>query len=258
MSDPQASMFSIMKPYQGFEETYQGAPVTYPIPLTPIIDDQVLVEENSNPSKDYDPRLIRYLPVPIGSTLMLWLPRIAYEQDVDTPELIEPVYRYQLRWRLRSIQDFQRSRELIYSISSTLGAHTSQSGTEPQMAIPACTGEVLTPAIATEANLLLGRNFAGEELSDSQGFYGMVAIPDFPEFVRGPVFFPPMLIPALGNELAIYAYRDFNPEENPTWDFTGYDQGFSLYYGVGSGDTTHPLYTSHGVYVTSLGRATYP
>lgn len=260
MSDPENSMFSILKPYQGFEETYQGGPLSVPIPMLPVVNDQVLSEEDPNPPKQYDPRLARYLPVPLGSTLMLWFPIIAYEDTSEGPVLVDVPYKYQLRWRLRSIQDYQFesqvSRGLVYSVNTTLGQHTSQSGTDPQYAIPACIGDVIAPTIPAGANTALGVNFAHEFLSDSQGFYGSV-FPDFPEMMRGPIYFPPVLVPALGNELAIYAFRDSEGELD-TWDFAGTDRGFSQFYGVGRGESQHIYYPSHGIYVASLGRSTYP
>jgi hypothetical protein len=259
MSDPQTSMCTVMKPPKGFEIWMQGQSAAIPIPLCPMEDDQVIITDTipGTAGPNWDPLMLRYLPVPIGSTVLLWFPRV-----VEGTELTEVSYHYQLRWRLRSLQDRGASnRKKTYTLLGSLGANTAPSNTDPQFAVPACLGQVITPALPAGYNEGLALNFNGDLMSDSQGFYGRAIFMSTPNFPRGPIFYPPVLIPAVGDELAIYAYRDFISENgNSTWNFInpGTDDGFSIFYGVGEGASQHPWYPSHGVYVATQGRATFP
>jgi hypothetical protein len=268
MSDPQTSMCTVMKPPQGFETWMQGQPVgvaaAVPIPMIPVEGDQVTINDNipAAAGPHWDPLMIRYLPVPMASTVLIWFPRLVWEED-NGGELValhEVSYRYQLRWRLRSLQDREASgSQKVYTLPGSLGANTAPSNSAQQYAVPAAFGQVITPALPANYNGNLAINQALATMADSQGFYGKGMFPLVPDFPRGPIFYEPVQIAAVGDELAIYAYRDIC-DESEAWDFTagGVDTGFSTFYGVGIGAQQHPWYPNHGIYVATQGRATFP
>jgi hypothetical protein len=201
--------------------------------------------------------MLRYMQVPLGSTVMIWFPRILNEESGEPNEVIESTYRYQLRWRLRSLQDRLASKnKMPYVMPGMKGASTHLSDNTTQWVVPATLGDVIEPVLPTNYNDALSLNHAGEFMADSQGLYGHV-FPSFPNVSRGPLFYPPTLIPAVGNELAIYAYRETG-EGYMDWDFLATDIGFSNYYGVGVGGVKHPWYPMQGIYVATMGRSTFP
>jgi hypothetical protein len=248
MSDPQTSMCTILKPYQGFERIYQGQLLSVPVPLTGVEGTAVPLADLPPSGPDYDPGMLRYVPVPMGSVINLWFPRIGQVGE----GWAETSYTYQLRWRLRSIQDRIASDSVkVYQTVQTKGGITAPAASQPQLAVPASLGEVITPVLPTDYNGNLGLNLQSATLADSQGFYG-TSVLNVENIIRGPLYFPPRQVLCVGNELAIYAYR---VTSNPTdqWDFTNQDQGFSMFYGTGNPPSQHPWYPSHGIYLATMG-----
>lgn len=263
MSDPQTSMCTVLKPPKGFETWMQGVALTTPIPMVPVHGDEAKITDtiSSTEGLRWDPLMLQYLPVPLGSTVLIWFPRIIFEDTGPGNTLIETPYRYQLKWRLRSIQDMAASkRQKTYSLLGSLGANTALApNTLQQFAVPAAIGDVIVPALPTNNNTVLFPNSSGQLMADSQGFYGQALFLVNPAVPRSVLFYPPVLVPALGDELSIYAYRPSGAEDT-TWEFNapGNDTGFSAFYGVGTGTYQHPWYPSHGIYVATQGRATFP
>ena len=261
MSDPQHSIVSVLKPQSGFDHWYQGVPVTTPIQLFPWVDSQPRVLDGAGQATNYDPLLSKYLPVPLGSTVMLWLPRCVQQLN---NVLVETSYRYQIRWRIRGITDQINGRSKVYSMHGQVpGAITTISAPfDPDINVPAAVGSVIIPALPANSNVALSLDHTGKGLADSQGYTDNLALPAFPVATRGVNYYPPELVPALGDEIGIFVSRAAGTSAN--WDFAGVDFGFNLFYGVGSTDSDaaangiHPQRANNGVIISTLSRSTYP
>lgn len=92
---PSFSLATVIKPFPDFESKYQGLPVrNNPLALPGTLDRMA-----GRPG--YDPNLLAGVPVPMGSQLMLWVPRFG-RQPYGTST---PNYRYRVVWRIRSLTD---------------------------------------------------------------------------------------------------------------------------------------------------------
>ena len=132
-------MFSnarVLKPFDNFENTFQDlSPVTFPIAFPGTLDDFAGKE-------GYDPNLLAGIPVPMGSKVMLWLPRLSrplYGQ-------VTPDYNYQLVWRVRSLteQNLDPARQRVghfgqrlQGVAQIAAAEASVDSAGPRFIIPA-------------------------------------------------------------------------------------------------------------------------
>ena len=118
--DARASMFDQLRGYDGFESVYQGKPVAHPIVLSPRPSGIDAVAETPNKqfldamaagqafpvgtvgasTTGLDPYLVAGLPVPMFSTVLLYLPLIAAARarGLFTP------YQFRIYWRMRSFE----------------------------------------------------------------------------------------------------------------------------------------------------------
>lgn len=121
----QLSTFEVLRPYRRFEADYDGKPGDLPIsftgptnPTDPGFGNPDLFAFDSNGAQipGVSPRLAKGLPVPLGSTVLLYLPIIppgpywdvatGPDPSIDDPPLYQYVWR--IVFRLRNVADFQR------------------------------------------------------------------------------------------------------------------------------------------------------
>ncbi len=92
----QFSNVRVAKPFSGFITKYQGLQISKnPIAMPGNLDPRA-------GTPGYDPNLIAGIPVPMGSKVMLWLPRfgpISYSVGGAM------TYQYRLCWRIRSLEE---------------------------------------------------------------------------------------------------------------------------------------------------------
>lgn len=266
MIDPQSSIAIILKPPRGFEQVYQGIAHTTPIPLVAANQrgDFVFLDDFAG-KPGLASNLARFVPVPFASTIYILLPRPFF---VDSEgEIIVPTYAYELRWRFRTLSDW------------TLGAGKGNA-THPWMMIPQ-TGRPAAPASTPEeAERTIFPSFVSEVVTptmlgstnrplvamatfgtSSQGYYAPAgATAGDGNLALGPICFPPILRPSLGNELSICIVR----EGGGNWDFSDVtadgDAALSLLYGtdIAGENPNHEFFPGIGAILATVSRSTTP
>ncbi len=272
-NDPQATMWFVMRPQEGFEQIYQGLPHSTPIPLYPYQANGALALESETLRSGYDPRLASYLQVARGSTVMMIFPRVQGLQLVSRDTYVTSVqqYTYQLRWRQRPLDDAILSKGQR-RFSTSAPTNVSTYSTTRRLAIPCSQGEVITPEYPENGNI--GRGIytqAGAKLIDQQGVYDDATydVADSTMFgsgiadlAMGPTAYPVHYTRCDGDELGVVVYR----VDEGVWDFDGdgEDWPFADTYGNGvylleqETKTSHAINPSAGVYVCTAARATSP
>lgn len=250
-ADPQFSNRYLLRPYAGFATDYQGQASNTPIAMTEVIEPPAgsprdPLATSRNPL--YDPNLVRGLPVPLGASVVVWLPSVVVGLDAGR-------YVWTFVWRLRNLLDHSLTGQPYHLPKSDAGV-TDTVANQGRVAIPAAWQTVSypeTPAPATNsgsatASLRNESVSAGAVQGPVQpllpgGVSGVIAqgiinpgtIP--PQIATAPQW-QPTKIQALGDELIILCSRDTSLG---AWDFGGVDALFGSYLG-----TATPQY---GVYV---------
>lgn len=157
---PEFSQARILKPFAGFEEKYEGLdPSVYPIAMPGTLDPRA--------GKDgYDPNLLAGVPVPMGSKVKLWLPRLQSTQPYGGASAQDELsYRYLVVWRVRSLgeQTQDSSQQLVGHFGQTLQGVpqvpsniTAISSPGGRVVIPASISSVQIPNRAVDVNGTLG------------------------------------------------------------------------------------------------------
>jgi len=154
-SPTELSVVKVLRPYKGFEYDYSriGPPAvtvsgSYPIafsdsinpnPVTPPgqTDPFAYDEQARQGVAGYDPHLTAMVPVPVGASVLIWLPCVPFNPNsLTTPDSF--MYVWRIMWRFRNMGDFRR-RGLPWSIGQeAYGASDSSSGVaEARVVIPA-------------------------------------------------------------------------------------------------------------------------
>lgn len=165
--DPSASSYYVTPP-----GGYDGAPGQIPIMFTE--DGKALDPSAGKPG--YSSSLLRGLPVPFGSRVLLWLPKL--NQPCNDSTESSPQYQWQFMFRLRSLADFKATRSAYHLI----GSEPSSSGLNP---IPVATNGVIynsSEPSSSIASIVTQRVL-------QEGFRTQDPSP-FPPFVPGGVPFP--------------------------------------------------------------------
>lgn len=93
----QFALAKVLKPFDNFEDKYQGLdPLDTPLALPGGLD-RLAGQEG------YDPNLMAMLPIPMGSRILIWLPRL--NQPEGYVATATPDYFYTILWRLRSLTE---------------------------------------------------------------------------------------------------------------------------------------------------------
>jgi len=254
MADAQFTLVNPLRPFEGFEEVYQGQSVTRPIAFPGTLD----INAGKN---GYASNLLGAIPVPLGARLGIWIPAAVALQIVR-------VYTYTLHWRMRSLQDFRNAagnndlRRPYHLRNQSPGAPDTTVGTQPRFVVPCANDSIIyeQPEPATLFDPGIARTLKQVyEIGEAAGSFnpftptGTEAI--FQQGVLDPAvvgtqvagdpIFTPLWTDVMGDELLITVTRDVDDGAN--WDFAGVDLPFSNIYGDGNG--THGLYPQVGIYI---------
>ncbi len=251
MFDAQSAIGLVLKPPTGFEELYDGLIGTTPIPF--VAAPFEVLDERAG-ARGIASNLVRFVPVPLGGTGLIIIPRALYQDGVL---LRAPSYVYDFRWRLRTVADnvaavTEGNATHPFNMLAMRGAPSAPDPTE-RLVLPAYTSETVTPAVVgSTARPLVA---AGEYASVSQGVYALADFVDQSDAALGPNFFPPYLRALLGNELGIVATK-----ASGNWAFedtgaTG-DAAFSNVYGINVAGTRHAAYPGVGIVLITVARPT--
>ena len=226
--EPQTSIAHILRPPSNFEAVYEGQLIATPLPfVAPDAAGRYVPLDARAGNPGVQPALARYVPVPLGASLYILIPRAFYPVD---EEVEEGIYTYELRWRLRTLQDWQKA---AAQNNPTVPYHliTQEGAPDPSLATP----ELITlPSFTSEATVPTSPG-AGQQVLVSPAAFGVATQGLFDPSVVGATtafapnnYFPPLIRRALGDELSIVAYRTGG---DPTWEFEGDDAGIKLVYG---------------------------
>jgi hypothetical protein len=240
MQDPQGSIVTILRPWSGFEATYQGVDLEIEVPFVGPNELNQYIEFDNNSGKRPNLSLAsaRYVSVPRGSNITIWFPRVGIFVDTDpNPTWVETAYKYTFHWRLRTLGDY-RFDGRPWSIPGLLpvgpvGADVDSTvlqtfipSARGKSVVPFLDGADITPLSSTNALLRL-----------SNGVYRLSEAITDPYQIYGDTFFEPYTTKALGDELLITATRVSAASgaeggaTDGTWDFQQADQPFSVWFG---------------------------
>ena len=248
-------MAVLLRPPGTFESLYQGLARSTPLPFVMADQMQRFLPKDARAGQagsDISEFLARYVPVSIGATLMLLIPRALYFTDAPA----ETLYTYELRWRLRTVSDhnFAQSNNnptVPYSLIPQRGA-PDDAGT-PLVSLPAYTSEVIVPAVIGSGVLPVVSGTLDDPQPGvaDQGTYIPDTVGGFSTAVAPNVYFSPLLRRILGNELSVVAYRTAGAT---TWDFQADDAGLSNLYGTNqvTGGDPHAVFPGVGMYLVFL------
>lgn len=258
LSDAQMGMFTVLKPFAGFEGVYHGQPGTTPIAFPGTLDPDA-------GKTGFEANLLRGLPVPLGGRLQIWIPMAVHALGDPTPD-----YAYQFVWRVRNQRDVVRAinegrQPTAYHLpSQELGRREDEvppTG-EPLYFIPGASDvqvfEQAEPADGPSFLNVMQQRYvpkvtdpweqpltpSGDPGVWQQGTYqaSSANIPSGPTWV-------PLWVDACGDELMILAYKTGDDPGN--WDFNaeGADAAFGDTFGTGAG--TMPNNPNIGILVSS-------
>ena len=259
---PEFSIASVIKPFANFESVYQGQPV---------LSNPLIMPGTSDPlagKPGYDPNLLAGVPVPIGSDILIYIPRIlpVYGQTA-------PIYSYTLIWRVRSQQEAVADENFLLSgnLGPRLPGVPDLTGTSPgpRFVIPAAMETlVFTDAEPSIPSIPAGQNARSLQIEIFGGVWQAPLMPNFPpggvaasklnkagvvsqglyddtavsgsgsDYARagwrGAPSYNVLQRKSLGNELMIMVSRSAETP-NEAWDFAGSDVYFSELFGTNNG-----------------------
>ncbi len=259
-ADAQFGISTVLKPYNGFEDRYQGQPTSTPVAF-PGTRDALAGQDG------YDPNLLAGIPCPLGALVMLLIPLAVADSLVTA-------YDYRIIWRMRNVRDYRLNRVPFHVGRQSPGAPDTTGGAPgaPRFVIPAISDALLyeealpSPlAFPFASTVLQNRAFRIPVLNAGGSIepllVGPAAIGIFQQGILDPAavgqtatdpLFLPIVTRCRGDEFMVLAQRQ---EQQPgqTWDFNGPAGGdlpFSEVYGKGgTGAGTHPSYPDVGIYV---------
>jgi len=254
LAGPEFGIVHIMRPYKGFELTYQGQPGDTPIYLCEA--NRPYDELALRKVPGIDKHLIAGLPCVVGSRVLIWIP------DIDTIGVGSHPYPLGVAWRFRNLFDHRNSTERMPYHIPKQGLGTGDTGPVdlgPRVVIPAS----FDGAIYQQAEPVPGAIFAQSSLHPNRAVVvsGPVVPPLMPDGIRGAVaqgiaaydaagyYLGPRSViyelQAAGDELLLFYMRP-DLEITDPWDFAVRDILFSKYFGVADGVE----YPEKGVYVS--------
>lgn len=267
MSDAQYGFFKVLRGYENFEDIYQGLTVdanVIPLGTTKLGLDPEAADLLGKLRADYraqgaypvdapgngiSPFLMEGVPVPIGSTLKLWLPRITFAASRSTTR-----YFYLIAWRIRSAQAYERNQRSQFH-SPFDGAGPSDDGsndmddslggaklgslasarrimysgwtssryaqTEPTSTGDFATQRVYPTKYTVDLSTPIYRTsypgIASGTVSYGNFSQGIYTDPTYADIAP---FFDILNVPCEGDELLICLGRENDGEAYSTWDFT--------------------------------------
>lgn len=261
-ADAQFSLVTVLKPFVGFEDKYQGQAATIPVAFPGTIATEAK-SGTAGTQSGFDPNLLSGLRVPLGSRIQLWIPQAGGNDGEGQPV---SSYQYFVAWRYRNVRDFRIDRRPYHIRDQRAGIPdtTAPVGTQERSVIPAAIRSVLyEPAnpggfanaladlrveaiVPTLNNLAIQPPFLpnGNRAVIQQGIFDPTV---FGTVASNPIW-QPVWLDAEGDEMIIFATRV--DVTNP-WNFAvgGEDFGFSDIYG--DGDNRHAVLPNVGIYVVT-------
>lgn len=262
LADPQWSVVKILRPWAGFEATYEPLDARVPIMFTQ--GGQPRDQRAGQPG--YDPELIRGLPVPLGSRVLIWIPRIT--PSGVTTDGTPVLYEWLIAHRLRNVADFRRNRKAYHYPKQGAGV---PDGADPRVVVPVAYETVrynqpeLSTTTQTVSQHLLRENVsplrgpvtfelpANPGVGPPTGEMQQGILPVANALARAPAYLLYETM-AKGDELLIGALRQPGNLGGavPTWDFApaGADNEFSVLFGTGAAGGPFPdvgIYALTGV-----------
>lgn len=282
LADAQFSIAHVLRPYTDFETTYQGQPASDRIMVSEVIEgpggeprDQLALLRTPG----IDPNLVRGLATPMGSRVLIWLPKIVPDNTLAIGAT--PIrYIWTLEWRMRNVFDNRQTRSGWHFPKQGQGVPDTTSGApEARTVLPSANQTVVytqpeplgvTGTVAQNARVesyTVGGQFPGAAPPFGNPLMPGGATGAIQQGILDPAVFPGsaygatssyfQLIEtqAAGDELMIGLTRDV-PDTGvfPDWDFTqnpgSFDRDVSIFLGVGTtvGTPTGP-FPDLGVYV---------
>ena len=231
LNDAQFTTTRLLRPAGDWVNLNQGQPCQTMIMFTE--DEQILAPEARAGDEGYSVQLVQGEPVPLGSTVLLWLPTISYLAGDSGLSL-----RWAFFWRLRNLFDFRQKRTPWHIPRQGVGS-------DDNVAIPA--------ALQTVTYIQAEPAAAGTRAVQSK-WAEDITIPfdawTAPAQARAPIIeagvagwmeqginrfesntsYMPYLMQALGDELLIGAYRNTDDPANVDWDFAGTDTAINFFF----------------------------
>jgi len=268
--DAQFSLSTVLKPYKNFEGVYQGKTALAPMPFfgPDKNGDRPPLDPDAGRA-GFAPNLLRYVDVPFGARVVLWIPQVVFVPGPPTPVQLG-VYSYGIQWRMRNVTDF-RNRRTPYHLPNQFPGQpdTSVAPPEPRFVIPGATRSVVY--MQPEASVLwpLGaatQHLRRELIEVDGGGVGLnstsIELPFLPGGTRGAYqqgvldpavvadvasqsLFVVLWFDAEGDQMMVTAQR--NSTLGANWDFATVDRPFSNIYGTDSG--AHAEFPDIGIYM---------
>lgn len=268
--DGQWTMVRSLRPFANFERVYQDKPGTLTIAFPGDLDQYA-----ARGVVGYDPHLLGAITVPLGARVTIWVPQtIAFDGEVP---VVNPLYQYQVIWRLRSLKDFVtgQAEGQISQIQSYSSYHLATSGFgQPEI--------VTNPVVAANQRYYLPgalRTVAFEQTEPVNGMPSVLHLRgEYLQTVNDPIWTPPLApdgapavwqqgayvgssnapqggpaymtftMDAEGDELAILASKI---DTDPTWDFTTSSPGDLAFSNTFGNNNGHSPQNKTGILVTT-------
>ena len=281
LADPQFSVATILRPFDNFEDVYAGQPAGVPVaffPPGPNGRPQALDPDAG--ARGVDENLLRYVPVPLGAQIVLYIPHALVLQDSLVVPVLETLYTYTVHWRVRNLSASTRRMRTGGEVkpyhSATFEGRpdtTAPATAQARVLIPSATRTVLVeqPEPATTAQQvqhLRRERFtpttsyldssglpllpSGAQGVHMQGVLDPGAFTAFEQIARSSLFMP-IEFTCEGDEMLITANRYDAWEAQPdAWSFTGLDAPdapFSNVYGRNVAGPEQPLSHGLGIYM---------
>jgi hypothetical protein len=278
--EPRIVRARVLRPYVGFEAVYEGVAATTPVSFYEIsadATDPIQTLDDLAGQAGYDPHLERFVPVPFGSRVTVWIPYcVFYDGRGEQGVTVEQVYDYTFHWRIRNTEAYARQ---LQAGKPGRGYHSEklagfdEPGPLPtRVSIPACTNSIIIEQTEVAGSLQQRSNVRRERLrvlSSAADTAFLALLPDGTPAVRqqgvydngNSVGAPPEIgqselylkvdMDAAGDELLIQAqrYDAFDTPPGVVWAFAGIDAPFSNVYGANLGGIAHVQPVGSGIYL---------
>jgi hypothetical protein len=264
---PDITRARVLRPYQDFETQYEGQVATVPVSFYEVSsdpDDTMVVRDDLAGVEGYDPNLERYVRVPFGSRVTVWIPYCALYDGKEA--VVETNYLYTFHWRIRNQQAFLRE---LQQGKEARGYHMDRRNgyddpfyvEQLRYALPGATNTVIVEQNEAAGNLQQTQHVRRERLivrgayADTaplsilpdaargvreQGVYNLANVPGTPRDLALSELYFAVNFDALGDELLIQATRAdaFDDPPGGVWAFATTDAAFSHVYGASIGAVT--------------------
>lgn len=272
-ADAQFTVARILKPFADFEDQYQGESPHIPIAFFPEdMNDPnhgVMTTDPSAGDTGYADNLLRFVPVPFGSRICVWIP-YAVGYDAENEAYTAQQYVYVFQWRIRNLLHSHRTVRAgemePHHIQTIWGRQNREDANNPEQRyfIPSSRRTVVVAQGEAQGNLPQLNNLRTERIENitddtrqqlpylpngEVGYYQQ-GVFDPAEYtgLASPLdetpwrsIYRPFWFDCEGDELMITALRDDAYDQGGgTWDFAagGDDMAFSAVYGRNNAGST--------------------